>query len=112
MAFKLKVSDTVLVPVKGEMKDEAGRSAAFSFSLVCKRLMADELRELLERRDATVAESLVPLTQGWRDVLDEDGKPVEFSSDALAALLNFPGVAGLAFQAYLTEVGARGKEKN
>jgi hypothetical protein len=45
MAFKIFVSETVAVAVKGHIPDAAGALVAFSFSLVCRRMKADALAQ-------------------------------------------------------------------
>jgi len=110
MPFKLIVSNTVLVPVKGVINDAAGKSSPFSFSLTCQRLNADELKEALSSSDTLVGDVVARVAQDWSGVLDEEGQPVAYSDLALKQLLNIPGVAALCFGAYIQAVGA--KEKN
>ncbi|MBL8351198.1 MAG: hypothetical protein JNL87_12910 [Burkholderiaceae bacterium] len=112
MAFKLVVSDTVTVPVKGSLPNAAGVAAPFAFSLQARRLQADALRDLAQDNERTVAEFLASVVFDWSAVLGEDDKPAPFSEAGLAQLLNIVGMAGLAFTAYVEACGARGKEKN
>lgn len=112
MSFKLVISDTVTVPVKGTIPNAAGAPQAFSYSLVCERLKADTLRAMMDANERTVPEFLAGVVSDWAGVLDDDGQPLPFNHDGLAALFNIVGMAGVAFAAYLEACGARGKEKN
>lgn len=115
MALKLTVSKNVLVPIKGEMRDDAGKEVPFSFSLVCVRLPQADIDARVKRMragDATDADLMTDVTVGWRAVLDDDGAEIEFSADGLQTLLATPGMASLAVSSYAKVVGAKGREKN
>jgi hypothetical protein len=112
MAFRLVVSDTVLVPVSGKIPDAAGRYAPFNFTLTCKRMPAGELAAAVEANETSVPAFVAGLTRGWSGVLDDDGAELPFSQDGLTALLDIFGMAGLCFRAYFEACGAKGKEKN
>ena len=117
--FKQVISDTLVVPVEGEIYTE-GKKTPISFELLCKRSTADEIKEAFtppesddeKPGDVDLKSIMRERITGWRNVLDEDGKPLDFSDEALDALLNFPGVAALAVSSYLLHFGAKGKEKN
>jgi len=111
--FKLIVSDTVVAPVKGSMTDANGRKVDFSFSLVARRMPADELNAMHRDGDSkTVNQVLTENVTGWRDVVAEDGTPAEFSQAALGQMLNILGMSATCYTAYLEACGAKGKEKN
>lgn len=110
MSIKLTVSDTVQVPVKGKIADEAGRDQGFDFTLTCKRLNADELKVRMDVKDAPVADLVRDVAQGWKGVVGDDNAPIPFTADGLDQLLRIPGIALLSLTAYFKEVGA--KEKN
>lgn len=112
MSFRLVVSDTVAVPVAGSLQDANGRPAPFSFSLVCRRLPASELRAAIDANEATVPEFLASVVQGWNGLQDEAGQALPFSPAALEQLLDIVGMASVAFGAYVQACGAKGKEKN
>ena len=61
--------------------------------------------------DGNDAAFLLPVLDGWDDVVDEDGKPVKWSSEALGALLDaYPGSGLQIFSVYVRELSAsRGK---
>lgn len=110
--YKTVVSDTVLVPVKGSLSDENGKAKKFEFSLICKRLGADEVREMIGS-ERLITSIMSEVTTGWKDqrlVLEDDGTPAEFCEEALSALLDIPNIALLCYVAYQKESGA--KEKN
>jgi len=110
--FKLVVSDTITVPVAGRLPDAAGNFTPFSFSLTCRRLPADKLRDVLTSEDLLTTEFLRSVVQGWSSVMDEGGHPLEFSAGALDALLNIVGMGNLLYAAYLDACGVKGKAKN
>ena len=112
MSFRLVVSDTVAVPVAGSLQDANGRPSPFSYSLVCRRLPASELRAAIEANEATVPEFLASVVQGWNGLQDDSGQPLPYSPTALEQLLDIVGMASVAFSAYVQACGAKGKEKN
>jgi hypothetical protein len=110
MAFKLMMRNSVVVPLKGELKDDNGKPERFEFALVCRRMGADELRETLKDGQRTMKAVMLDVTEGWRNVLDADGQtPVPFATEPLDQLLDTPGLAQLAFEAYLKEQAAHAK---
>lgn len=108
MAFKLIERNSVAVQVKGEINNDKGQSEAFTFTLHCKRLGVQDLQSALKDSERSVAEFLQAITHGWDGVNGEAGA-LPFAPDALAALLDMPGIAQLAFSAYLEQQGARAK---
>lgn len=111
MTIKIVISDTVGIKVKGAINDAAGNPQPFSFGLTCDRLDAEQIKSKLENEsDATITDFMADIAHGWSEVRDADDKPMPFSAEALRQLFRIPGVAGLAFRTYLSEVGA--KEKN
>ena len=113
--FKVSISDTVPVPVKGTIKNDDGTDRAFSFTLQCKRLPAAEMRKDVKDGERPAGEIVTKVATGWKDqdlVLDPDNgdAPAEFSAEAMEAMLDIPGMAMVCFQSYLNEAGA--KQKN
>ena len=109
MAFKLVERNTVPVTVKGKIADENGKTENFDFTLVCKRLGADALQDALKTEDRNVKSFMADVVEGWKGVLNQDGVNVAFNEEALDQLLDVPGIAGLAFKAFLELQGARAK---
>lgn len=110
--YKVIVSDAVIVPVSGSIKNGERRPVRFKFELDCKRMTAEELKEALEV-GTTVKDVMRTVTTGWRDqrlVLEEDDTPAEFCADSYDALLDIAGLALLCFNSYVKENGAA--EKN
>lgn len=110
--FKIVVSNTVAVPVAGSHTNENGKPVPFKFTLICKRLNAEDLKVALDGGEAKVDEFVADVVTGWRDqrlVLESDDTPAEYCPDALAALLNISGMGMLCFQSYMKEAGAKGK---
>ena len=112
MALKLAIQDVVNVPVRAVFND-GGQTRRFDFTLQCTRMATDPLAEAIRSEDKKTTEIMAEVTTGWsgqRLVLGDDGEPAPFSKEALGVMLSAPGLANLAFNAYLKEVGAR--EKN
>lgn len=101
--------NTATVNVKGTLNDENGKPQPFHFKLMCRRISATELQNVLKDSDRSVSDFMLDITEGWRGVKDEDGQDVEFSTSALEQLLDIPGLAGIAFKEYLQEQAAKAK---
>ena len=112
MAFKLTISDTVTVPVKGAIPNAAGVAQPFAFSLVCRRITQEQLMSLGQDKERSTADFLAEVTQDWSGVLGDDDRPVPYTPAALAQLLDIVGMAGVAFAAYIEACGAQGRGKN
>lgn len=111
MAIRIIVSNTVGFNVKGSINDAAGVPQPFTFKLICARLDADQIQARLNAgNDATLIDFLADVIEDWSGVRDADDKAIPYSTDALRQLCAIPGVAAVAFRAYIAEVGA--KEKN
>jgi hypothetical protein len=111
--YVVKVSNTVAVPVKGSLKDDAGQAKKFSFTLFCKRLTAQEIKDRFDGGQIDFREFMSEVVTDWKAqqlVMEEDGAtPAAFCPDALEALLNIGGMGMACYQAYLTEANATGK---
>jgi hypothetical protein len=111
MAFKIVVSDTVGVKVKGTMVDAAGISQPFDFTLFCNRLDADTINAKLKNEsESSITDFMAEVTTGWQDVRGDGNAAIDFNPTALRQMFNIPGIPALAFRAYMSDVGA--KEKN
>ena len=111
MAFKLAIANTVQVPVKLTLNN-AGKIAAFAFSVTAARLDQEQIKTRLGDGEALISEFLTEVISDWHGqtlVVDEDDKPVDFGPDALAMMLGAAGVSVVIFNAYLKEVGAKAK---
>ena len=113
MSYKFAVANLVRVPVKFQAADGA-KTVPFSFTLLCKRLKQTEVAERVNTDEQTVREFVSDVATGWEGqtlVLEEaTSQPAAYSPEALAAMLEFPGLAYTAYQSYLKHFGA--KEKN
>jgi hypothetical protein len=109
MSISIVVSNTVGINVKGTINNEDGQAKPFDFTLICRRMEVDEVGEAL-KADGSVTDFIVGVTKDWKGVKEPDGAPVVYAEDALRRLFKIPGVARVAFNAYLAECGA--KEKN
>ncbi len=111
MAISIKVSNRVTFKVQGTIKDEKGADQKFDFTLTCKRLNGDQIKDRLDNeQEATLKDFMVGVVEDWSGVKDENGTAVPYTPDNYAELCLIPGISTLAFRAYLGEVGA--KEKN
>lgn len=109
MGIRITVSDHVAFKVDGHITQDDGSAAAFQFTLHARRLLAGALKAQLDDEALLVPDFVASVATGWKGVLDDDGKEIPFSPDALRRLLDIPGVAGLVFKRYLEEIGARAK---
>jgi hypothetical protein len=111
--FKLVVSNTVLVQVRGSINDADGKAQPFDFDLVATRSTADEIAALVrDGGDLSLKDVMADRITGWRKVLDASGAALPFSDDGLQSLLNIAGMPAIVFRGYLEACGAKGKEKN
>ncbi|MDP3651048.1 MAG: hypothetical protein Q8R67_05125 [Rhodoferax sp.] len=108
--FTLAIDNVVEVPVKFTLK--AGKvNKPFAVTLLANRKTAEESEA--EASGLTISEFMLDNVTGWHGqtlVLGEDGKPAEFSREALQAMFRVGNVLALCWAAYLRECGA--KEKN
>ena len=109
MAFKLVKRNKLRVPVKGAIAGEDGKPVNFSFVLICDRLTQTEVDEVIKNKDETVKDFIQRVTNGWEDILDENGESIPFDAGNLAAVLEQAGLTTVCYQAYIKEVGAVAK---
>lgn len=110
MAITITVSDTVSFKVKGTINDAGGVSQPFDFKLTCARLDSDALDARVKANsDETFVDFLTDVVEDWSGVRDAENKAIAYSVEALQQLCKIPGVARVAWIAYLTEVGAKTK---
>lgn len=111
MSISIVVSPKVKFKVKGFIKNEAGVDQPFDFDLICRRLDADEIQDQKSEEGTYIfADFMGAVIEDWSGVKSEDKQPVPYSAESWAALAKIPGVASLAWSAYMRENGA--KEKN
>jgi len=111
MSISLVVSPKVKFPVKGSIKNEAGVDQPFDFTLTCKRLDTEEIQAKKNEDGSYVyVDFMADVIEDWSGVKDGDKQAVPYTPDAWQALSKIPGVAALAWHAYMRENGA--KEKN
>lgn len=111
MAIKIVISDTVRFKVKGTINGADGSPSPFDFTLTCRRLDAEQLKaRLSDGTESSTIDFLLEVVEDWSGVRDAEDAPLPYSEAALRALLKIPGLAAVAFRAYLIESGA--KEKN
>lgn len=107
MGYKLVISNKILTKVKGIYKDDAGVAKSFNFELEQDRISQDELAQVVADKSENASDFIKRTTHGWRNqrlVLDDSDQPAEFSSEALAVLLQVSGMGGFCFQAYIEQV--------
>jgi len=119
MSIRIVVSPLVRFKVEGKETAEDGSDVPFDFFLTAERLATSEeviaLRQDVRDREIAgdktpIVSALLPKVRDWAGPLAEDGKPAAFTQDNCRDLLNRPGMAALAFHAYIAAVGV--KEKN
>lgn len=118
MPIIITVSPTVRFKVEGVETSEDGTPVPFDFSLTADRLAqsTDVAAMRAEANRLEAAGSATPITdvmltklKGWAGPKTAEGVDVPFSTDAVRQLLNRPGIAALAYNAYVEAVGARAK---
>ncbi|HYC00346.1 MAG TPA: hypothetical protein VEC57_14510 [Candidatus Limnocylindrales bacterium] len=118
MAFKVVVSPTLRFRVEGTTTLENGEREDFDFWLVAERLATSSDTRALEESVAAIekagsrtpiTDTLVPKMRAWAGPVGEAGEDVPFSPEALRNVLNMPGIAALAFNAYVAACGAKAK---
>lgn len=110
--YKMAVGNVVRVSVEGTCSNEDGQKTKFKFSLRCTRLSATDLAAALASRDDLAKDFLISVTTDWKEqrlVLEEDGSPAEFCTEAFEALLDIAGMPLVCLNAYVKEVGATAK---
>jgi hypothetical protein len=111
MTIKIVISDRVKFQVKGTVKNAEGVDEQFGFSLIAKRLDAEQIQNKLKsQEDQPLADFFLDIVEDWAGVRAADDKPLAYNAENLRALFKIPGLAALTFRVYLSEVGA--KEKN
>lgn len=115
MALKLAISDRVEFPVALRVND-GGVWRTFHFDLVGRRMTQHEMSDLAKNQEeATIREVLLANISNWKRqqlVVDEDGKPAEFSADGLDAMLTVPAAGWQIIAKYIDANSAKEKEKN
>ena len=114
MAISLNVANKLRITVAGTLKDAGGADKPFSFSLLCKRLMVDEIAPAIEaakndKAELVYADFMAGVIEGWSDVKDADGAVAEYTEAGWRELAAIPGIAKLAHDKYVAEVGAKAK---
>lgn len=112
--YKLAISNTTDFPVRFTYKD-GDRPREFSFFMLADRLPQDELTQAVRDEDRMTTEFLKSKIKGWRGqqlVLDEEGRPADFSTEAFDAMLSIIGLPAEIFAAYIKACSVTGKAKN
>lgn len=112
MAFKLVVSDTIVVPVEGTLTNPStGVSEPFKFELLCTPATTTEARAD-DKSSLNLVDKMLAVTSNWRYVQDAGGAAVNFSEETFRQLLERPGMPLLCFTSRLSASGVEGKQKN
>lgn len=112
--YRVLVSNTVLVALLLNVKDDTGKEVPKRATLVCERIEATDLAKAMADGEKPAADFLRTVVKGWQEQNivqdDEAGQLAAFSAEAFDAMLELPGVAVAALRGYVREVQA--KEKN
>jgi hypothetical protein len=117
MAFKLAVAAVLIATINFTMND-GGQKKEFKFSLKMDRLSEADWNARIKNDQgvvdqASIKKTLAEITTGWQDqtlVLDDaTNQPADFCPDALAVLLDTPGLTDVVLGAYVKEVAAKVK---
>lgn len=109
MGFKLVELDVVNVKIEGSLANESGKFESFDYTLQCTRMGADALKEKLSDEKTPTKDFMANVVIGWNGVSDAGGIAIPFNKESCNALLNIPGMAGIAFTAYLEQQAAKAK---
>lgn len=109
MAIQIVIGNHAKFKVEGTIKDEKGADVPFSFHLKCRRLPADDIAAAIDAVDGNFVEFLVSVVEDWDDVKNAEKQPIPYAESELRELCKLPGLARLAFNAYVTNVGAKAK---
>lgn len=94
---------------------QPGADERATLTLVGRHKGQKELRELIDKAkelDGKDAEFLPLFLEDWDGVIDDDGKPVKFGSDAIGVFLDsWPGAGLVVFEQYCKQLSA-GRLKN
>jgi hypothetical protein len=108
MAFQLLIANVLTFAVCILLDSGSKNPLRFGFDLTIKRLSQSELDKLVEQpEDAkpfSARDFLLDHCTDWSGqalVAGPDGKPAEYSRDALAAMLELPGVAQQILDQYV-----------
>lgn len=115
MKFKLIDEYRYWWPVTVEMPDpeKPGKTVKQSFTMQFQPMPADEgeamLKEIAalptpEERLSRQHEELMRVCKGWRDVVDDKGDEVDFSTEALKAALQFSWFSRGLYRSYASSL--------
>lgn len=112
--YVLSVADMVQVKIKGTLNGGPNRPEVnLNFSITMDRLSQEEINAAMSDNTA-IADFIVAHAKAWdRQQLvrnPDDGKPAEFSEEALRAMLNIASMPMIIWRAYMRDVGVA--EKN
>lgn len=126
--FKIveKISETLSWPVIVSLPVEGGKTRKFEFTGVFRRLDADEKDAFLKEVSLnnsidsntdwveTFIDRISQIMVDWKDVCDEDGKPVAYSRDALRRAVRSPsgGAVMNAINTAISQFESGAKAKN
>lgn len=112
--FVIKKVESYFWPVKVELPKDGGSYQKHEFQAHFKRITQSQLKILLEGegdKNPTDKEFCKSVVIGWKDILDEEKNPIEFSDESLETLIEIPSVAKTIVVSYLDSI-AGSKVKN
>ena len=102
--FKLALNPTYAWPVSVEIPTDGGKYETATFQAIFKRGTVQDYEDFYKRMESgelSFVEAARQIVHGWEDVLGDEGKPVEFTPEALEKLLSIPRFAEAIFWAYV-----------
>lgn len=109
--FRLGVAAIMCFPVSLQIMNAKGEVDTHEFTVTGTRYGIQERQQLFSKM--TTVEFMKQAFTGWdgqKLVLNDDGTPAEFSTEALEAMFDIDGVALVIFNDYVKASAA--KEKN
>lgn len=102
--FRLVTKMQAPWPVAVEVVSPSGDIEVQRATLIFERIGQQEFNCLFGTDGSPAADNLAiarRVVRGWKDIVDDAGKPLPFTDDALLALLDFPGFPAALGRAYV-----------
>ena len=109
MTVLIEVDDVVRVPVEGQLVDKSGQRVDFSFKIDMRRMTQDEFDKELTNPSIDTKKLVTREARGWDEVLNRQGDPVPYSTEALQRFLLIPGMTNMVWVAYASHAGVQAK---
>lgn len=111
MAFVLKQSgSTYFWPVRIDVPADGGRFKRETFEVEFESIAQSELEKLTQQAAEETIKNIDfarRVVVGWREIIDDEGNEMPFSTSSFEQILDVPMVAGAIASAYFESVAGR-----